>query len=174
MNQGTNEGKSGGDQAGSERLPVAVLKPERRLSAAWIVPLIVLVLAIWLGFSAWRQRGIHVRVQFPEGYGLKVGDDVRYRGITVGEVSDVALAPDLQSVLASLSLHARADQLARVGSRFWVVRPQLRLSGVAGVETLVGPRYVAVLPGTEHGSGRTTRQREFIVYPSFAGRHVPR
>ena len=38
-------------------------------------------------------------------------------------------------------------RLARAGSQFWIERPQLSLTEVRGLETVVGGRYLAVQPG---------------------------
>jgi paraquat-inducible protein B len=144
-------------------LPQAIVRADRRTSWAWIVPVLALVFAGWLAFAAWRQRGHLIVVQLPQGHGLDAGDEVRYRGIAVGEVRDIELAPDLDNVRVTVGLRRRADRLARAGSRFWVVRPRLRLSGVEGMETLLGPRYLAALPGEPAADGETlARQREFV------------
>ena len=142
----------------ADALPGAVLRPQRRAtpSPVWLIPILAVLLAGWLGYRAWTLRGVVVSVQLVEGHGLKPGDDVRYRGITVGEIRQVEADSDLAGVVVTASLRSAADQLARAGSRFWVVRPQVGLEGVAGLETLVGPRYLGVLPG--HGS----RQRRFV------------
>ncbi len=128
-------------------VPQAVLKPARRLSLAWLVPSAALILAGWLAYSAWVSRGLIITVQLDQGHGIKTGYQVRYRGITVGEVRKVKLAEGFDGVIVTVSLATQADQLARSGSRFWVVRPQLGLEGVQGLETLMGPRYLAVAPG---------------------------
>ena len=130
-----------------DAVPTAAIKPRRRISAAWIVPVVALLAAVWLAVGAWRDRGIPVRVLLGEGYGLKVGDEVRYRGIPVGEVRAIELDRASGGIRVTAALRAQAARLARGGSRFWVVRPQLGLSQVGGLETLVGPRYLAVLPG---------------------------
>jgi hypothetical protein len=65
----------------------------------------------------------------------------------VGEVRAIELDRTSGGIRVSAALGAQAERLARGGSRFWVVRPQLGLSRIAGLETLVGPRYLAVLPG---------------------------
>jgi hypothetical protein len=97
--------------------------------------------------SAFYQRGMPIEVTFQQGYGLKPGDALRYRGITVGQVQDVALAENLAKILVTIRLRANAKDLARQGSRFWIARPQLDLSGVTGLETVVGANYLSMLPG---------------------------
>ncbi|MHC4108660.1 MAG: MlaD family protein [Planctomycetota bacterium] len=132
------------------------MRPRRRLGLIWLVPAVAVLLAGWLGYRAWSLRGVLITVQLPEGHGLASGDEVRYRGTPVGEVRRVDITDDLEGIVVTASLSAQADQRARGGSRFWVVRPQVSLGGVAGLETLVGPRYLEVRPG----SG--PRQRHFV------------
>jgi hypothetical protein len=50
-----------------------------------------------------------------------------------------------------------AEQLAREGSRFWIERPRVSLSRVGGLETVVGAKYVGVLPGPSEAK----RAKEF-------------
>ena len=135
------------NSSSASSMPTAALRRERKLSPVWLLPLIALLLAGYLGYHAWKQRGTVITVQLPHGHGLKVGDDVRYRGISVGQVRRVTLASDGAGVLLWATLHDQADRLAVAGSRFWVVRPALDLTGASGLETLVGPHYLAVLPG---------------------------
>jgi hypothetical protein len=149
--------------AGAERtVPSAVIRPAGRGAWAWAVPALAVLLAGWLAFAAWRQRGHVVTVVLPDGQGLKVGDAARYRGITVGEIRRVGLANDLGRVRVKVSLVAQADHLARTGTRFWVVRPRLRLTEIEGVETLLGPRYLAVEPAPTADGAVRARQREFV------------
>ncbi|HEY3245707.1 MAG TPA: MlaD family protein [Phycisphaerae bacterium] len=144
------------DNDPTTRLPEAVVRPMRRPSAYWLIPIAAALLAGWLGYQAWLRRGTVIMVQLEQGYGLQPGADVRYRGIVVGQIRKIELSKDLDGIVVTAALHSRAGELARGGARFWVVRPQLGPGGVAGLETLVGPRYLAVLPG----DGPT--QREFI------------
>ncbi|TDJ56804.1 MAG: MCE family protein [Planctomycetota bacterium] len=137
-------------------VPQAVLKPKRSVSLAWLLPAAAIIAAAWLGGRAWSQRGVPVTVVLADGHGLKVGDAVRYRGIAVGEVRQVTLDDASSGIRVTIALRSEADRLARTGSRFWVVRPQFGLSRTVGLETLVGPRYLAVLPG------RGASQRHFI------------
>lgn len=144
-------------------LPVAVLRPERRASLAWLVPIGALALVAWIAFAAWRDRGYAIVVDLPDGHGIKAGDPVRHRGIDVGRIEEVRLTDDLQGVRARVRLERASRGLAVAGTRFWVVRPRLALSGVQGLETLVGPRYLAVAPEPVSADGPPPAPRRFFV-----------
>ncbi len=127
-------------------VPEAALRRRRRLPL-WLVPLAGALLAGALVYQSLSQRGIPVSVEFAQGHGLKPGDSLRYRGIVVGKVESVVLAEGLGGIDVQVRLMPEATDLARAGSRFWIVRPQLDLSGATGLDTLLGANYLAVLPG---------------------------
>ena len=130
-------------------LPVALSIPERRWSLLiWLLPIIAAAFAAWLVFQTLAQRGIPIEIQFQQGHGLKPGDTLRYRGIAVGTVSDVMLTGQLDGIRVIVQLSQKAEALARTGSRFWIVRPQLNLSGASGLDTVIGANYLSVLPGS--------------------------
>ncbi len=131
----------------TDERPAAVLKPARRTSFLWVVPGLVLGLAAWLGYRSWTMHGVEVIVSFEQGFGIEAGADVRYRGISIGEVAAVELADDAAAVNVRVRLRPDAESFARAGARFWIVRPEIGLGGVRGVDTLFGSRYVTALPG---------------------------
>lgn len=116
-------------------------------SRMWWLTLICLLIAILMVWRSLPERGIEVSILFPEGHGLKTGDAVRYRGIDVGTVTELSLADSLDGVRVQVELNSAAANLAKAGSRFWIVRPQLSLTQVSGLETAVGAKYIAVSPG---------------------------
>ncbi len=135
------------DSTARSDVPLAALRPQRRVSWLWLVPLLAAILAGWIGYRSWLNRGLVITVLLDEGHGLEPGARVVYSGITIGEIREIYLHRDLDGIAVEAALLSRASDLARGGSRFWVVRPQVGLSGVAGLETVVGPRYLAMLPG---------------------------
>jgi len=88
-----------------------------------------------------------ITIRFAEGHGLQVGDSVRHRGIVIGEVVAVDLEQDLAGVSVRLRLAGAGRQAAREGSQFWVEHARVSVAEVRGLDTLIGGRYVAVLPG---------------------------
>lgn len=125
--------------------PVLVRAP-RRLSAAWILPILAIAAAAFLGFQAWKERGVPVWITFSDAAGLRPGNDVMYRGISVGTIRDVRLAPQGRRVVVEAMLRPEAAPLAAEGTRFWIARPEVSLAGVTGLETLIGPTYLNLLP----------------------------
>lgn len=129
-------------------IPNAELTPARRDNWLWLLPIIALLVVAGLGWQSWRGQAINLTLHFSEGHGLKAGDSLRYRGIAVGQVEQVTLDSSLQGVSAQVKLQQDAAGLAQAGSRFWIVRPELNLTGLRGLDTLVGANYIGVLPGT--------------------------
>ncbi|MEX2961707.1 MlaD family protein [Microbulbifer sp. TYP-18] len=93
------------------------------------------------------EDGIRVRIALPSAEGFRQGAPLRYRGIQVGEVEQLQLGQDLDSVWAIAKLYRRGERFARAGTRFWVVAPQVGLEKVANLDTLVTGRYLALEPG---------------------------
>jgi paraquat-inducible protein B len=130
--------------------PIIVRRP-RRISIAWLLPLLAIAAAAFLGWQAWQERGVPVWITFDDAAGLRVGNDVVYRGIIVGTIRDVHLAPEGKRVIVEAVLRPEADLLAREGTRFWIARPQVSLGGVTGLDTLIGPTYLNVAPAKTPG-----------------------
>ncbi len=118
-----------------------------RSRLVWGISLAALVLAIFLVITTVRSRGPMISIHFQNGYGVKPGDVMRHLGIDVGEVTSVELNSEKDGVVVHVMLTPEARQLAREGSQFWIVRPQLSLTQVSGLETVVGAKYLGVLPG---------------------------
>lgn len=157
--QSTPESSAGQASAVEGQIPEAVLAASgpRRVQVAtrlWWLTILCFVVAVVLTTANFRGQGLAISVAFPDGHGLKVGDALRYRGITVGEVTAIALAGDLQSVSAKIVLETGNEALAVEGSQFWIQRPQLQLGQVDGLDTVLGAKYVGLLPGDPAGKQR--------------------
>lgn len=127
--------------------PRAKVVTERRWSWAWLAPLAAIGVVAFLAYQSWEPAGPSLLLHFQQGYGLKPGDVLRHRGVVVGEVRSVHIAADLKQVDVTVALKHEAEPIARHGSRFWIVRPRIDFTAVEGLDTLVGPNYLAVLPG---------------------------
>jgi hypothetical protein len=134
-----------------------------------MLPLLAILASSWLIVTTWQQQGTRVTVRFQNGYGLKPGDALRYRGIDAGRVEEVRLADDLGSVWVVVRLIPSAADLARTGSRCWITRPQLDITGISGLDTVVGANYLMLLPGL----GEPQFQFNGLEQPPFADLREP-
>lgn len=121
----------------------------------WLIPLAVGGLAGTMLWNAYADRGRVIKISFHDGHGIAAGADLRYHGINCGEVEAARLSHDMSQIELDVRLTPAADGLAREGARFWIVRPRADLTGIAGLETVVGAKYITLLPGDAAGNVAT-------------------
>lgn len=128
--------------------PTAIVERQpRRFSKLWIAPLLALACMLGLLYLQVRaERGPTVTITFADAAGLEIGAKLIHRGLRVGAVKDVRLDTDLRSVIVEAEFAPHAEGLAAEGTQFWIVRPEVSLDRVSGLDTLLGPRYIAVRP----------------------------
>lgn len=157
------------DGGATDAIPVAQVVPARRFALVWLIPIAALLVAGALAYNAIAGRGPTVTIEFRNGHDIKPNDPISHRGVEVGRVRAVTLAPDLRHVLVTADLSRDATGLAVTGTQFWIVRPQLSLTRIAGVETLLGPRYIALRPGDGAARRRFTGLDEPPVESGLTG-----
>jgi paraquat-inducible protein B len=92
--------------------------------------------------------GVSVTVRFRDATGIVAGrTQVKYQGVTIGEVTAVAIEEDAAFVAVTARLETTAARLATAGAVFWLVRPQVALDGVSGLDTLIAGPYIALARG---------------------------
>ncbi|WP_444934341.1 MlaD family protein [Microbulbifer sp. JTAC008] len=141
-----------------------VVRASRGLPLVWILPLIAGLIALWLLYQDLSEGDVKATILFHSGDGLVKGKTVvKYSGVDIGMVQDVSLVPNAKElngadgVLAEVSLNRSAEYLLVEGTEFWVVKPELSITGISGLETLLSGNYIAV----ESGSGK--RKRNFVA-----------
>ncbi|NQD93720.1 MCE family protein [Pseudomonas sp. CrR25] len=101
------------------------------------------------------QSGQAITIRLSRGDGLSPGTAIRYKGLDVGKVESIELSDDLQSVILHARITQAVQQIARVGTRFWVVKPEVSLTRASNLETLVSGQYLEVLPADKAGATQT-------------------
>lgn len=89
--------------------------------------ILVVVVIIWLGASAYFQKGKFFVTYFDESVqGLSVDSNVKYRGVNIGTVRDIRVAPDnkLVEVIMKLSLEGGHEKN---------LTAKLRSAGLTGI-----------------------------------------
>ncbi len=103
------------------------------------------------------ETGVEVQIQVQTGEGLNVGTPIRYKGLEVGEVDRLELSADMKAVVLYARILKASEQIARAGSKFWVVRPEVSLVRAANLDTLVTGLYLDVQPAASPSAPQQTR-----------------
>lgn len=136
-----------------------LIKRHKGPSAVWLLPVLAALIAGWLVLKSYQEAGIMIEVQFDSAEGLEADvTKVMYRGLPTGKVKHLRLNDDLKSVTAMIEMEAETQQVLVEGTRFWLVKPQVSLSGVRGLETLLSGYYIEFQPRAEEGEGRASRR----------------
>ncbi len=124
------------------------MKERKGVSLVWMLPIVAVLIAGWLGYKAYSEKGPTVTISFKEATGIEAGKTkIKYKDVEVGLVSDVVLDNDLSKVLITAKFRKEAKQHLNENTRFWVVRPRVGASGVSGLGTLFSGAYIEVEPG---------------------------
>ncbi|MCL6620497.1 MAG: MlaD family protein [Syntrophobacterales bacterium] len=89
--------------------------------------LLVLVAIIWIGASHYFEKGRTYLTFFDESVqGLQRDSSVKYRGVDVGRVVDIRVAPDNRLIMVVMRIDMKDDLTKRLAA-------QLQLAGITGI-----------------------------------------
>jgi paraquat-inducible protein B len=118
------------------------------LSLVWAVPILTLIVGGWMIYHDLLDKGPEVAIEFADGQGIEADRTMlEYKGVSVGTVTGVELKKDLSGVTVRVRLEKSAIGIAKSGAEFWIVRPEVSLTGIRGLETLVTGVRLNVIPG---------------------------
>ncbi|UGS40140.1 PqiB family protein [Pseudocitrobacter corydidari] len=126
----------------------AKIKIKRRISPFWLLPIIALLIAGWLIWNSYEDRGTTITIDFMSADGIVPGrTPVRYQGVEVGTVQEIRLTDDLNRIEVKASIKSDMEDALRDDTQFWLVTPKASLAGVSGLDALVGGNYIGMMPG---------------------------
>jgi len=129
-------------------LPPVEVREGPRISAIWLLPLIAAMIGGWLLYKGVVEAPVEATIHFDSAAGIEAGKTrVVYRGIAVGKVASLALSEDLAGVDVSVDFDRSAEPLLRKNTLFWLVTPQVNVTEITGLETILTGQYVALRPG---------------------------
>lgn len=142
------DGKAGEDGGARPAALRPDVRPRRegRISWIWLVPLVAALVGASLLVRNWMHTGPTITISFESAEGLEIGQTkIRYKDVVIGVVSGIKVSSDRSKVLVSADLNREGSEyITQKGSRFWVVRPRLGISGVSGLGTLLSGAYISV------------------------------
>lgn len=158
----------------SESEPIASkpeLKAAQRWNIVWVVPILAIFIGGWMLWKNVSSNGAEIQIRFETADGIIAGKtEIKCRSVTVGKVTKVELAEDLQSVEIMCMMDDGTDHLLRKGTSFWVVRPRVSAADVSGLGTLLTGVYIELDPGT---GDKGPRKWKGLETPPATSKSVP-
>ena len=120
----------------------------------------------WFLLHDFVFAGPTITIYFQDASGLQEKNTmVKYRGIRIGDVESLRLDAKAGRVVVQAKLDRSAADVARQGSVFWIVQPELKLGAVSGLQTIVSGNYVTVQPGNGERTNVFFGEAEAPVQP---------
>lgn len=116
------------------------------------------------------DAGVDITLHLKNGEGLNEHSTrIMLEGIEIGIIETMNIEEDLTGVVATASLDPRATHLLTTGTRFWRVSPQISLTGISGLSTLLSGEYIAMQPG----KGKPMKEFTVLEEPPVLPASVP-
>jgi paraquat-inducible protein B len=129
-------------------LQEAIPETKRRISIIWLLPIIAVAIGGWLFYKSIINAPVKVAIQFKSAAGITADKTkVLYKGLPAGKVSGVTLNQKGDTVNVEIEFNPSVKHLIRQNTKFWLVTPTVKMTGISGLETIVSGNYIAMRPG---------------------------
>ncbi len=155
-------------------VPQMQVTPARRrwwhqISPVWLVPLVALVAALGVAWQSYAGRGELITISFQNASGIEAGQTpLKFRDVTIGVVEQVNFGAGLSEVLVNVRVSKDVAPYIDAGAEFWVVRPEVSVRGVTGLDTVLSGAFIAGRWDSE-SSGARSRFTGLEVPPMLGG-----
>ncbi len=130
--------------------PTAQVQAAPRFPLIWVIPLTAVLIAGWLVFKYYSERGTIITITFDQASGIEAKKTpIRYKDIQVGKVKKLSLTPDLKKVQVTAEIFPEMAENLSGDTRFWVERPRFTFQGISGLDTLLSGVHIGIDPGKD-------------------------
>ncbi|MEZ8151538.1 MlaD family protein [Vibrio splendidus] len=109
-------------------------------------------------------RGISIKIAVPDDNKISAtGAPIMYRGIEIGQITDLSLSEGRENVVASAAIQPAFSDFLNSGSKFVLEEAELSLTGMKNIANLVTGNFLTLVPGEGEKARRFTaiRKNEF-------------
>ncbi|UTZ21727.1 MlaD family protein [Vibrio campbellii] len=108
-------------------------------------------------------RGIPIKIALPDDNKISgEGAPIMYRGIEVGQITDLNLSEGREVILASAAVQPAFSDMLTSGTRFVLEEAKVSLSGVENIANLVRGNFLTIVPGKGERARRFTAIRQNV------------
>ena len=115
----------------------------QRLSLVWLIPIAALAVSLFTTWQNYQDQGTLITIRFDNAAGITAGETaVKYRDVDVGRVESLEFAEDLSEVLVYARIDKNVVPYLDDDARFWVIRPDVSVRGITGLDTVLSGVYI--------------------------------
>ena len=113
------------------------------LTTVWLVPLIAMIIALWLGYQYYAKIGSTIQISFRSNAGLVENQSlIKMRDVTIGMVTHISLSDNGKGVIIKARMNREVSNYLNEKARFWIVHPDVGSQGISGLDTIVSGSYI--------------------------------
>jgi len=113
------------------------------LTTVWLIPLIAIIIALWLGYQYYAKIGSTIQISFRSNAGLVENQSViKMRDVTIGMVTHISLSDNGKGVIIKARMNKEVSKYLNEKARFWIVHPDVGSQGISGLDTIVSGSYI--------------------------------
>ncbi|HTR42179.1 MAG TPA: MlaD family protein [Pseudomonadales bacterium] len=147
-------------------LPKAKIEKDFMTWFIWLLPVAAVGLCGWFLLHDFIFAGPTITIYFQNADGLQEQNSmVKYRGIKIGQIESLKLADKEGRVAVRAKLDYSAGNIARQGTVFWIVRPEVKLGAISGLQTIVSGNFITAEPGSGERTNTFIGAEEAPVQP---------
>ena len=115
----------------------------QRLSLVWLVPLIAVLISLGVAYQNYANQGTLIVIAFDDASGITAGETtVKFRDVDIGRVESLRFTEGLGEVLVGARIDREIAPYLDDDAQFWVVRPNVSVRGISGLDTVLSGVYI--------------------------------
>ncbi|CCN73684.1 MlaD family protein [Vibrio nigripulchritudo] len=108
-------------------------------------------------------RGIPIQIELPNDNKVSTnGAPIVYRGIEIGQITDIQLSLDRTKIIAYASIQPSFADTLNTGTRFLLEEAEVSLTGIENIGNLVTGNFLTLVPGQGEKSREFTAIRKSV------------
>lgn len=115
----------------------------RGISAVWILPIIAIAICGWLLYDNYKNGDVGITLFFDAANGIEAGKTpILLKGIKIGVVKEVKPDFERDKLRVVAKVKREVSQNLASDTLFWVVKPELSINKITGLDTLFSGNYI--------------------------------
>lgn len=103
-------------------------------------------------------RGIAISIELPDNSQIKANSAIKYRGIDIGQITNVVLSSDHSKIIATAAIQPDYTDMLNTKTSFLIQEGKLSLTGAKNLGNFLTGNYLTIKPGDGLVS------RHFVAY----------